>query len=412
MTGKSHKKWLGWLTRAASSVIALAVLIGSVVWLSGSFEEKIAPATSASAGQQRFTGDPNQIDRVHEVTKDYIEEAIGTLKAASRSIISAKVMATITAINVAAGDQVKEGEVLVQLDDQELAAQLRQAEHQLDAATATRLEAEQDFARAAQLVGSKVITQAEYDTAVRQVDVGKANASRAQQAVTVAQVLLSYTTIRAPKAGRIVDRLAEPGDTARPGEPLLVLYDAASLRLEAPVPEQLAVTLKVGQKLNVHVDALNRDIEATIDEIVPQADAPSRSLLVKASLPRTDGLYEGMFGRLAIPAGSRRHLCLAESAIERVGQLEFVDVVRSDGTLERRYIKTGQLGMPGRIEVLSGLAMGEEVVLHGPAPDWASPAPGQLPPAKSSGRGSRPPDTEPGLVPVQDAPVQGAGRHD
>jgi RND family efflux transporter MFP subunit len=400
MTGNRSKKWLGWLIKVVSSVVALVVLVGSIAWLSGAFEEKIAPATTTAAGERSLDGQPTDV--VHEVTKDYIEEAIGTLKAASRSVISAKVMATIDAINVAAGDQVQAGDVLVQLDDQELTARLRQAERQLDAAAANRLEAEQEYARAAQLVGSKVITQAEFDSVIRQVDVTKANESRAKQAVEGARILLSYTTIRAPKAGRIVDRLAEPGDTARPGEPLLVLYDATSLRLEAPVPEQLAVKLKVGQKLNVHVDSRDRDFEATIDEIVPQADAPSRSLLVKASLPRSGDLYEGMFGRLEIPAGTRRHLCLADAAIERVGQLEFVDVVRPDGTLDRRYIKTGQVGMPGRIEVLSGLTMGERVVLHGPVPDWLSPADRPpLPSGEGRGEGNQPQGAQPDLVPVQ-----------
>ncbi len=402
MTGKRVSRWLGWMMKALTAVVALVVLVGVIAWLSNAFDKKIKPGPTAPAGQRRVSDGQVQTDRVHEVTKDYIEEAIGTLKAASRSVISAKVLATINAINVAAGDQVQEGDVLVQLDDQELAARLRQAEHQLDAATANRLEAEQEYARAAQLVESRVVTQAEFDGVVRQVDVAKAEESRAKQAVAGARVLLSYTTIRAPKAGRIVDRLAEPGDTARPGEPLLVLYDATSLRLEAPVPEQLAVKLHVGQKLNVHVDSRDQDFAATIDEIVPQADAPSRSLLVKASLPRSGDLYEGMFGRLEIPAGSRRHLCLAETAIERIGQLEFVDVVRPDGTIERRYIKTGQVGMPGRIEVLAGLKAGEEVVLHGPPPD--QPLPTAQP---AVGNGDPAAGAQSGLVPIEGA--TGAG---
>ena len=124
------------------------------------------------------------------------------------------------------------------------------------------------------------------------------------------EVLFSYSQITAPKEGRIVDRLAEPGDTAQPGKPLLTLYDVQTLRLETPVLERLAVTLRVGQQLNVHVDSIDQDFTATIDEIVPQADAASRSFLVRASLPRSANLFEGMYGRLQIPAGSRVHLCL------------------------------------------------------------------------------------------------------
>jgi len=191
--------------------------------------------------------------------------------------------------------------------------------------------------------------------------------------------MLSYATITAPKAGVVVDRLAEEGDTAQPGVPLLVLYDPDSLRLEVPVMEDLASRIQVGQKLTVRIDALppeQREVEAVVDEIVPQAQSATRSVIVKCKVPRRPGMYEGMFGRLLVPAGKRRHLCLNVDAIERIGQLEFVDVVRPDGTLERRLIKTGRMGFPGRVEVLSGLKAGERVVLHQSAQTEGATAPG------------------------------------
>jgi RND family efflux transporter MFP subunit len=274
------------------------------------------------------------------------------------------VFATIDEITVSAADQVSDGDILVRLESKDLEARLKQAEQMLIAATATRKEAETSYARNRRLVEQHAVSRAAFDESTRHLDVSRAEELRAQQAVTEAKVMLSYATIKAPRSGRIVDRFAEPGDTCRPGEPILVLYDATSLRLEAPVLERLAVKLRVGDKLNVYIDALAREVESTIDEIVPQADAPSRSFLVKASIPRSEDLFEGMFGRLRIPAGQRRHLCLATDAIRKVGQLEFVEVVTSDGQIERRFIKTGRLGMPGRIEVLSGLKSGERVVLR------------------------------------------------
>jgi RND family efflux transporter MFP subunit len=349
------------LTRGLAVAAGLVVLVVAIAWLSGAFVPKIEPGHEPPV-VRRWSGEPT--DEVHEVTKSYIEEAVGSLKAASRTAVSAKVLATILEITVTAGDQVQAGDVLIRLDSKELETRVRQAEQSLAAAVAGRKEAEQDFNRLKPLYEKRVISKAEFDQATAKLEVAQAGESRAEQAVSEAKAFLSYATIQAPKAGRIVDRLAEEGDTARPGEPLLVLYDATSLRLEAPVQENLAVKLRVGQKLNVYVDAIGREIEATIDEIVPQADAPSRSFLVKAALPRADDLYEGMFGRLHIPAGSRRHLCLATDAIQEVGQLRFVEVLMPDETLERRLIKTGRLGMPGRVEVLSGLRAGEKVVLH------------------------------------------------
>ncbi|MCA9246722.1 MAG: efflux RND transporter periplasmic adaptor subunit [Planctomycetales bacterium] len=359
-TSRAHALWR--LTKTAVPIaVALVALVGVIAWLAGVFEEKIEPRAPVNVANSPVSG---STDVVHEVTKDYVEEAIGTLKAASRTVISAKVLATINEIAVSAGDQVEPGDPLVKLDSKDLQARLKQAEQSLIAATATLDEAKANHTRSEQLLERKAIAQATFDEAVRRLHVASAEESRAEQAVSEAKVLLSYATIDAPKAGRVVDRLAEPGDTARPGEPLLVLYDATSLRLEAPVLEKFAVKLRPGDKLDVYIDALDREVESTIDEIVPQADAPSRSFLVKASLPRSDDLFEGMFGRLRIPVGQRRHLCLATDAIHRVGQLEFVEVVTDDHLVEKRFIKTGRRGMPGQIEVLSGLKAGERVVLQ------------------------------------------------
>lgn len=338
----------------------LVALILLIAWLSGMFEEKVA-SDWEQRGVQQHADEPTA--EVHEVTKPYVEEAVGTLKASSRTIVAAKVLATIEKIYVKAGDQVNQGQPLIDLDAKEYQARLSQAKQGLAAATANRVDAEKEFERAETLKKKNVVTKSEYDRAMRELQVAQAEELRAKQQVTEAEILLSYTKIKAVKSGRIVDRLAEPGDIANPGSPLLVLYDATSLRLESPVMERLAVKLKPGDELKVYVDALNKTYEATIDEIVPQADAPSRSFLVKASLPRSEDLYEGMFGRLLIPAGTRKHLCLNMDAIDRIGQLEFVDVVRPDGTLERRYIKTGQVGIPGRQEVLSGLQAGDKVIL-------------------------------------------------
>lgn len=360
-TSQSILSFLRVVVKVVPIILGLAGLALVIAWISGVFETKIPPGETSQI-TRRLEDQPTDV--VHEVTKDYIEEAVGTLKAASRSVISAKILATIEEIHVSAGDFVDEGDLLVTLNTRELDARLSQAREVLAGAQAATREAEGDFARNKRLAEANAISRREFDESDRRLKVASANERRAQQAINEAEVLLSYSKITAPKAGRIVDRTAEPGDTAQPGKPILTLYDSQSLRLETPVLEQLAVKLQVGQKLNVRVDSVNRDFIATIDEIVPQADAASRSFLVKASLPRSEDLYEGMYGRLQIPAGSRRHLCLATSSIRRIGQLEFVDVVLPDGSLQRRLIKTGRLGMPSRIEVLSGLEADDQVVLY------------------------------------------------
>jgi RND family efflux transporter MFP subunit len=361
MKFNNWRLWASGLSRLLTVVAGLAVLVLVIGWLSGVFTEKVQPGRSEQ-NIRRIAGEPT--DLVHEIEKSTIEEAIGTLKASSRTVVASKLMATINEITVTAGDEVEQGQVLIRLDDKEYQSRLDQAKRSLDAATANRRQAEQQFQRIEALSKRNAASRSEFDSASRDVQVTLADESRARQSVSELETMLSYATIRAAKRGRIVDRLVEPGDIAQPGVPILVLYDATSLRLEAPVMEQLAVKLNVGDELTVYVDALNREYKATVDEIVPQADAPSRSFLVKANLPKSGDLYEGMFGRLLIPAGQRRHLCLNTDAMIEVGQLEFVDVVLPDGNIERRLIKTGQLGMPGRQEVLSGVEAGERVLIQ------------------------------------------------
>jgi len=356
------------LKKVLPIIVGLAVLVLVIGWLAGVMGEKIEPGRSETAVRQIDPGQKHNLYQVREVFKQYAAEAVGTLKASSRTEISARVLAPIERINVRAGQMVTTGEVLIELDRRALETQLSQAQASLVASQAALQQAENDYRRDLQLLQKKVISQSEMDESTANVRVARANLQHAQQAVGEARVMLSYTTIKAPKDGMIVDKLAEPGNVARPGEPLLILYDPTSLRLEVPVMENLAVNLKRGDELIVQIDAIdNRQVKAVIDEIVPQAEAASRSFLVKVRLPRSEDLFEGMFGRLKIPVGTRRHLCLHTGAIETIGQLQFVEVVAPDGTLERRMIKTGRFGDANHREVLSGLKAGQRVLLKNAA---------------------------------------------
>jgi RND family efflux transporter MFP subunit len=348
-------------------VLVLVAGLGyAIAWWTGAFESRIEPDQKPVASAVPGSLADYDTDEVHPVDQPYYAEAIGTLKAASRTAISARVMAEIKSIEVRAGDMVEKGDPLVELDREAMQRRLLQAKAELAAAEAAVDQTEGEYSRAQKLIEADpgAITDQQLKQAIYQYETAKAKRSGAEEALAEAEVLLSYTQISAPKAGTVVERLAEPGDVAQPGIPLLELYDPTSLRLEVPVMESLAITLKEGDELRVKIDALdNKEFLATVDEIVPQAEAASRSLMVKVKLPPSPELIEGMFGRLMIPAGVRRHLCLNAASIERIGQLEFVYVVAEDGKPERRFIKTGRYGRPDRVEVLSGLKANETVLI-------------------------------------------------
>lgn len=350
------------IVRRSLEVAAGALgLFLAVVWLSGGFGHKIAPGeispVAAKAPADAVTA------TVEARTEPLLERASGTIASARRTTISSKILARIVSIEVRAGSVVAKGDVLVRLDDRDLKAQLQASREQLRAAQADLTLRRTELARVKELRTANVASQQQLDQARSAFQVAEANVEAAQEHVKDAEVTLSNAVIHSPVSGRVVDRLAEPGDTAVPGAALLRIYDPGVLRLEVPVRESLAVTLSPGDSLRIEIPALDTAMEGHIDEIVPFAEPGARTLLVKIGLPRDPRLYAGMYGRVEIPAGKLRRLWIPEAAVEHVGQLEFVQVLGSDGRLERRTVTTGETDSQGRLEVLSGLAAGERVLL-------------------------------------------------
>ncbi|HUT14020.1 MAG TPA: efflux RND transporter periplasmic adaptor subunit [Thermoguttaceae bacterium] len=360
---KAVRARLKGLLPLGSAFVFLAGLVLVIAWMAGVFEEKIQ-AGQVDVQRERATDEEIQNAYVvEEKTKDYIEVAVGSLKAADRTEISSRVLAPIQSISVTAGSRVNEGDTLVMLDRRALDAERSKAVADLIGAEAAVKRADGDYRRAADLFGQKMMSQANYEEAVEALKVASAKWQYAKEALVLTDVRLSYTEIKAPKTGVVIDRYAEPGDMAQPGGRLLALYDPRSLRLEVPVMENLVKYLKLGQTLDAYIDARERWVKTTVGEIVPQAEAGSRSFLVKVVVPPSDDLFEGMFGRLQIPAGQRKHLCLHTGTIETIGQLKFVEVIGQSGFKSRRLVKTGREGDPNHVEVLSGVKQGDRVVM-------------------------------------------------
>lgn len=349
------------LRRLTTGFLVLVGIAFAVAWISGWFEEKIPPGQSEIAGAEIAADARTAI--VERVVEPAVEWASGAIESAQRTTIAARILARIEDVHVAAGDEVEQGDVLVALDARDLEARVRQAREALRAMEAQRDLAFQELTRAEKLLERGVTTRQRYDQAVSDFRVAEAEVDRLLQGLDEAETALSYTEIRAPVAGRVIDRLAEPGDTTVPGQPLLRLYDPVLLRVEAPVRESLALGLKVGDMLRVEISALQETGSGPIDEIVPYAEPGARTLLVKVRLPSDTRLFAGMFARIAVPAGERARLLVPQDAVTRIGQLEFATAVDSAGRLERRLVTTGETDARGWIEVLSGFMDGEKVLL-------------------------------------------------
>lgn len=281
---------------------------------------------------------------VREQTLRLNEDITGTVRAKTRAVIEAKISGRLLSLNAALGQTVKAGDVLATLDAQEMQARL-------ESAKATLEQTMRDEQRLASLVTTNAVSKSDYDAAKARLEVAKAGVSEAQ-------TMLGYARITAPFDGVITRKLADQGDLAAPGKPLLELENPAQLRVEADIPEALIANLKLGASLE-----LNPTTRATVAEISPTGDPNSRTFPVKLDLPAGSGLRPGQFVRVAVPVRDYDALLIPASAIVTRGQLQIVFVAENN-VAKLRLIRTGRTRSEG-VEVLAGLEDGESLVIEG-----------------------------------------------
>jgi len=341
-------------------IIAIVILLTMVAWLAGSFDDKIAPSLQSNEHLNSLAKDDEKFIVSYSNKMSYEPVAAG-VEAKQATIISSRLLARIEQVKVRAGDNVKKGDVLFELEKSDLMAQASQAQEQINGLTARYQEAEKNLARAYTLFESKLISAADLDSSKASFQTIEADLTASKQALQQAQSTLAYATITSPIDGKVVNRFAEPGDTAQPGNKLLAIYNPITLRVEANVREQLAITLQQGQTIKVEIPSINKTQNAKIEEIVPAANTGSRSFLIKASINYNQELRPGMYARMLIATKVQQVLQVPQHKIEAVGQLDFIWIEES-GQAQRRYVRLGKSSNDNMIIVLSGLSEGDIVI--------------------------------------------------
>lgn len=339
-------------------LVGLAAVLWMLLWAAGVFHPKVH--SHVDPGPRGIP--PNsQLLELKPVAIPRYETAVGTIQAVHEAAVASKILARIEEVRVTAGQKVRSGEVLVKLQDQDLRAKLGQVDSNLVAAQARQIQAQSEFQRANSLLAQSAISQSEYQS--READLRSANAEveRAKQSIEEARIQLSFATIAAPFDGIIVDKQVKAGDTAVPGQVLFRIYDPTQMQLVAQVRESLALSLQPGQTINASLDALNFETQATISEVVPQADSATHSFEVKVKGPLPEGIYSGMFGRLKLPLGTEEAILVPKSSITRIGQLAMVSIAQ-DGRVRRRNVQLGR-EYGDQIQILAGASAGETIVV-------------------------------------------------
>ena len=361
--------------------VATALLMSAA--LSGCSAPRASAATPDAAEPIAVTIGPVAMTDVSSAI-----DAGGVVQARTTATIASRILAPVREVRVVPGNSVREGQTLIVLAGDDLAAGARAARSaalaaeqgsraaaaELQAAEAGLALARASHGRIADLQAKRSATAQELDDATAMLRSAEARvfgaSARVLQAASAvesaraasdqASTTNSFTTIAAPFAGMVTEKTVEPGNMASPGTPLLRLEDTRGFRLEVRVDESRIGQIRNGDSVPVFIGAGASSIEGTVVEVGRAVDADARAFLVKIALPDAPGLRSGEFGKARFAGTPRRALTIPSSAIVRRGQLTSVFVV-DKGVARVRLVSLSDS------EVLAGLVESEVVILSPPA---------------------------------------------
>lgn len=334
------------LKKYVTLLLGLVGLAAVIIWSGGFLGSKVPPGKLPLEPGLPLPADAKTYDVQAETIPTRID-VVGTTTSENKINLSARIPAYVREVFASAGDRVKQGQVVVTLDDRDIRQQLAGAEAQLN-------QAQTEYSRAKTLMEKQATTQQALTAAESMY-----NAAQAQ--VEQIKVMLTYAQVESPIDGIVTERRIEAGDLANPGTLLLAVYDPTRMRLEAPVPVRLVDRLAVGQAVEVVLERPAHSFAGTVSEIVSEVDAASRTQLVKVHLEDVqEDVLPGTFGRLWVDAGPRDVIRVPAAAVAHIGQLSFVQAVRDDRVV-RRLVKTGT-PHNDHIEILSGLSAGDRIL--------------------------------------------------
>ena len=330
------------------------------------------PATPGAGGPGRPQGGNAQPPAVVEVatigTGSIVEisEAVGTTRAFESVTLTAKVAGTVEKISFEEGQSVKAGDELIRLDVTERRADLEATRAAIATARAQRDETNQKLQRALQLRQSGAGTEAQVADLTLQLRTIETAIALAEARERAAAARLDDQILRAPFDGRVGLRQVSLGAMVDSRVAVVTLDDVSRMRLDFAVPETLINRVKVDAVVkSTSLAYPGRIFEGRVAVIDTRIDTVTRSAKLTAIIPNPDAtLKPGMFMNVSLQVAARENALLApEEAVVAEGPRQIAFVVK-DGKIERRVVTIGQR-QDGKVEVLTGLAVGETIVVRG-----------------------------------------------
>jgi RND family efflux transporter MFP subunit len=283
----------------------------------------------------------------------------GTVVARNRAEITTRMMARVTDLTADVGTRVGAGQVLIRLGVEDIEANRAKAEAAVMVARAARDEAEKHARRMDSLLEQDVVPQVQRDQAHLQLTQAESQLAMASATLKEVETAGSYASIRAPFPGEVVSRFIDEGDVAAPGMPLLVVEESGPREGRLAVPVDAAAALEVGDTVKVTTLG-GRAHDAPVRVVAAGADPMSKTVEVRVNLPAD--WPTGVSLTALVPTGTTEAITIPSGAVVRRGQLTGVRVVTSDGAA-LRWIRLGRSVGEDRVEVLSGLNHGDEILM-------------------------------------------------
>jgi len=336
-----------------SSLVGKSRPAGSISGGSTQGRPASAPRVASSSG----TGVLSSLKSVlvvpvrQDIFSDRVE-AIGTLVANEAIVVTAKVQGIIENINFEDGQLVEAGAVIVRFDDAEQRARLAVEQANLD-------EQGKQLERIVGLARTSAASQARLDEQVAAVEKARAN-------VAAQSARLDDFTITAPFSGRLGTRRVSIGALVSPGTEITTLDDLTTVKLDFSIPETFLSTLREGQEIEAVSAAYPDDLfRGGVTAIDSRVDPTTRSVEIRAKIANSDGrLRPGMLMIVDLIKDSRDSLVVPEEALVALNNQQFVFVVDNNNRSSRIQVTIGRR-LPGFVEVLEGLTIGDIVITEG-----------------------------------------------
>ncbi len=278
---------------------------------------------------------------------------VGSLEAGEAIMVTTEIDGMVTAIPFREGGSVTEGELIAQLDDAQLKAEVQRAKALFAQSNAT-------WDRVKSIVDQGAGAPQDLDDALAALKVAEAN-------LVLAKTRLDKTRITAPFSGLTGKRKISRGSFLRAGSAITSLAQIENLRVTFAIPERILASLKVGAKVSVTTTAYaNEPLIGTIDVIEPQLDPLTRNVAVVALVENRGGLLRpGMSATIDVVLNHRADaLTVPSEAVFVEGGQAFVFVIKPDSTVTRTTLSLGTR-LTAVVEVIDGLLDGQQVVKTG-----------------------------------------------